>query len=280
MALNELHIETKHEELYFWGKINGEENDYFIAFGINYKNNYGFPKKIFYYAPSNTFKFELLPDTYEYHDDDFKKTYWKVLKGKPEEIIKKYKEENQEGEINQEQQQQQENKENEQQKIQDPDASVDDNAPKKEPPKENYTEKLKLSYIIKQIDIDTCIIPKGALKLTSEHEYRINNGFKGLESNELCNENNYLHFRPIINEDKKLFIENIDSIFSYDILDPITLDEVKGCWSIQLDSTKKKVNLRNLLWPGFFAVHQSGTNLYGCIYIGDGKKNADLPFMI
>ena len=98
--------------------------------------------------------------------------------------------------------------------------------------------------------------------------------------NELCNENNYLHFRPIINEDKKLFIENIDSIFSYDILDPITLDEVKGCWSIQLDSTKKKVNLRNLLWPGFFAVHQSGTNLYGCIYIGDGKKNADLPFMI
>ena len=266
MALNELHIETKHEELYFWGKINGEENDYFIAFGINYKNNYGFPKKIFYYAPSNTYKFELLPDTYPYHDEDFKKTYWKVLKGKPEEIIKKYKEENQEGDINQEQQQQQENKENEQQKIQDPDASVDDNAPKKEPPKE--------------IDIDTCIIPKGALKLTSEHEYRINNGFKGLESNELCNENNYLHFRPIINEDKKLFIENIDSIFSYDILDPITLDEVKGCWSIQLDSTKKKVNLRNLLWPGFFAVHQSGTNLYGCIYIGDGKKNADLPFMI
>ena len=139
---------------------------------------------------------------------------------------------------------------------------------------------MKLSYIVKQIDIDTCIIPKGALKLTSEHEYRINKGFKGLESNELCNENNYLHFRPIINEDKKLFVENIDSIFSEDILDPITLDPVKGCWSIQLDSTKKKVNLRNLLWPGFFAVHQSGTNLYGCIYFGDGKKNADLPFMI
>ena len=69
-------------------------------------------------------------------------------------------------------QNQQENKENEQQKIQDPDASIDDNAPKKEPPKENYTEKLKLSYIVKQIDIDTCIIPKGALKLTSEHEYK------------------------------------------------------------------------------------------------------------
>ena len=115
MALNELHIATKHEELYFWGKINGEENDYFIAFGINYRNNYGFPKKIFYYAPSNTYKFEELPDTYPYHDEDFKKTYWKALKGKPEEILKKYKEENQEGEVNQEQQQ--ENKENEHKKY-------------------------------------------------------------------------------------------------------------------------------------------------------------------
>ena len=273
-----MHLSTKHEELYFWGKINGEENDYFIAFGINFKNNYGFPKKIYYYTPSNTFKFEELPETYSYHDEDFKKTYWKALKGKPEDIIKKYKEDVPEGEANQEPPQ--ENKEEGQQKILDPDASVDDNAPKKEPPKENFTEKLKLSYIVRQIDIDTCIIPKGALKLTAEHEFRINKGFKGLKENDLRNENNYLHFRPIINEDKKLFIENVDAIFSEDILDPITTDVVKGSWSIQLDPTKKIVNLRNLLWPGFFAVHQSGTNIYGCVYFGDGKKNADLPFMI
>ena len=277
--MNELHLATKHEELYFWGKINGEENDYFVAFGINFRNNYGFPKKIFYYTPSNTFKFEELPETFPYHDEDFKKTYWKALKGKPEDIIKKYKEDIPEGEQNQEPPQ--ENKEGEAQpKIQDPDASVDDNAPKKEPPKENFTEKLKLSYLIRQIDIDTCIIPKGALKLTAEHEFRINRGFKGLNKDDLDNENNFLHFRPIITEDKKLFIENIDAIFSEDILDPITTDIVKGSWSIQLDATKTIVNLRNLLWPGFFAVHQSGSNLYGSIYFGDGKKNADLPFMI
>ena len=235
-ALKELHLSTKHEELYFWGKISGEENDYFVAFGINFRNNYGFPKKIFYYTASNTFKFEELPETFPYHDEDFKKTYWKALKGKPEDIIKKYKEDIPEGEQNQEPPQ--ENKEGEAQpKIQDPDASVDDNAPKKEPPKENFTEKLKLSYLIRQIDI-------------------------------------------IITEDKKLFIENVDAIFSEDILDSITTDPVKGSWSIQLDSTKTIVNLRNLLWPGFFAVHQSGTNLYGCVYFGDGKKNADLPFML
>ena len=42
------------------------------------------------------------------------------------------------------------------------------------------------------------------------HEFRINKGFKGLKENELRNEDNYLHFRPIINEDKKLFIVAID----------------------------------------------------------------------
>ena len=281
IALKELHLSTKFEELYFWGKITGDEFDYFIAFGINFIGNYGFPKKIFFYAPSDTFKFEELPETFPYHDEDFKKSYWKNLKGKPEEIIKKYKADVPEGGEQPPQEAPPENKEGEgQAKIQDPDASVDDNAPKKEPPKENFTEKLKLSYLVRQIDIDTCIIPKGALKLTPEHEFRINKGFKGLDSNVLENEEYYLHFRPILTEETKNFIENVDAIFSQDVLDPITSDPVKGCWSIQLDSTKKKVNLRNLLWPGFFAVHQSETNLYGCVYLGDGKKNADLPFML
>jgi len=273
--LKELHLATKHEELYFWGKITGEENDYFISFGINFRNNYGFPKKIFYYTTSNTFKFEELPETFDYHDKDFKNTYWKALKGKPEDIIKKYKEDVPEGEANQEQ-----NQEKQPPKIEDPDASVDDNAPKKEAPKENFTEKLKLSYIVRQIDIDTCIIPKGAIKLTPEHEYRINRSFKGLNPNDLQNEENYLHFRPIIDEEKKLFIEKVEAIFSDDVFESIKNDTVKGSWSIQLDQTKTIVNIRNLLWPGFFAVHKSGSNLYGCVYIGDGKKNADLPFMI
>ena len=49
-----------------------------------------------------------------------------------------------------------------------PDPSVDDNAPKKPEPKENYAEKLKLSYIVRKIDTDTSVIPKGAVKLTPD----------------------------------------------------------------------------------------------------------------
>lgn len=34
------------------------------------------------------------------------------------------------------------------------------------------------------------------------------------------------------------------------------------------------------MWPGYFAFHKAETNLYGCVYIGYGIKNSDMPFMI
>ena len=168
----------------------------------------------------------------------------------------------------------------EENKPTDPDASVDDNAPKKPEPKENFTEKLKLSYIVRQIDTDTSVVPKGAVKLTPEHQYRMNKTYKGLKQDELRNLANYIHFRPIIKEEKKLEVENSDAVFSYDVLDSIDTDDVKGSWSIQLDPSKKISNVRSLLWPGYFAVHQSDSNIFGSIYYGKGKKNAELPFMI
>ena len=64
---------------------------------------------------------------------------------------------------------------------------MDDNAPKKPEPKENFTEKLKLSYIVRQIDTDTSVIPKGAVKLTPEHQYRMNKTYKGLKQDQLRN---------------------------------------------------------------------------------------------
>lgn len=175
-----MHNNCKDEELYFWGKITGEESDYYIALGINFSNHYEFPEKKFYYAPS-TFNFQALQETYPYHDKDFLDNYYKPLKGQPTLIIKKYKEEVPEGEEeNQENNANPEGEEDEENKPSDPDASVDDNAPKKEEPKENFTEELKLSYIVRQIDYDTNIVPAGALKLTPSHELSVNRSFKGI----------------------------------------------------------------------------------------------------
>jgi len=47
-----------------------------------------------------------------------------------------------------------------------------------------------------------------------------------------------------------------------------------------LDHQLKNVNVRNLFWPGYYAFHRLSSDRFGSVYIGDGIKNADLPFMI
>ncbi|MCQ2820588.1 MAG: hypothetical protein MJ252_25260 [archaeon] len=286
------------EQLYFWGKIPAETSDYYIAIGVNFTGHYEFPEKNYYYAISRTIKPEVedqpepqegeevppppqpilafyfykLPETLDYHDEEFQKNYLKPLNGDPKKIIKAYKVE--------EEPEAQPEEGDEDKPPADPDASEDENAKKKEEPKDNFTEELKLSYMIRQIDYDTSIFPEGALRLIPEHELRVNKTFKGLKPEELKNKNKFLHFRPIRDEKKREYIETDEAIERFDILESIETDDVKGSWSIQLDPTKTICNVRSLLWPGYYAVHKANSKIFCSCYFGNGIKNADLPFMI
>jgi radial spoke head protein 9 len=284
IGLRELHNKEKDEQLNFWGKITGEEGNYYIALGLNYTNHYEFPEKKYYYAPS-TFEFKVLPETFPYHDNDFLASYSKPLKGKADIVIHKYKKEVEEGEEEQNEEEQNEAEVEEtveelEAKLEKLDKGEDENENKKEEPKEDFTEELKLSYLVRQIEYDTDVVPAGAFKLIPEHELRVNKCFKGLKPEELKDKRKFLHFRAITDPKKKEFVETDEAIFSVDILDSIENDPVKCSWSIQLDPTKTICNVRSLLWPGYFAVHKSNTNLYGGCYIGNGMKNAELPFMV
>mmetsp|Transcript_17810 Transcript_17810/g.17039 ORF Transcript_17810/g.17039 Transcript_17810/m.17039 type:complete len:95 (-) Transcript_17810:552-836(-) len=55
------------EELLFWGKITGIQNDYFIALALTYSNQYEFPLKKFYWALSTDFRFQEMPDLNDQH---------------------------------------------------------------------------------------------------------------------------------------------------------------------------------------------------------------------
>ena len=65
-----------------------------------------------------------------------------------------------------------------------------------------------------------------------------------------------MYFRRV-SENKRKVIEEDDVVFRNDIFDSITEDKVKGSWSFKLDSTKTTCNLRSLLWPDYFALHQA-----------------------
>lgn len=106
----------------------------------------------------------------------------------------------------------------------------------------NFTELCKLGFLVKCIDYDTNIFPKGAFKLLPIHEIRKNDTFKGLKPEELLEISKFHYFRPITTKARKEIIESDEAIFRYDFLDCVDEDPVNGCWSMQLDSTKEIVN--------------------------------------
>lgn len=53
-----------------------------------------------------------------------------------------------------------------------------------------------------------------------------------------------------------------------------------GSWSLQFEGAGQVCVLRSLLWPGLKLYHVLMTPQHGYIYIGNGTKNLDLPFML
>jgi len=71
-----------------------------------------------------------------------------------------------------------------------------------------------------------------------------------------------------------------ESIKSIDFLDELSNDIPADQWSVQYSYDNSMLYIKNLLWPGFVSYVILGTNIYGCLYIGDGIKIKDLPFLI
>jgi radial spoke head protein 9 len=242
--MNDLHLRLKSEELWFWGKIIGGEFDYFIALGINYKNNYEFPEKIFYYGSSSDYIFNPLPETLAQHLPDMKKHSTILLQGNPKLVIENY-----EGEANPEDAAAEEAKKEAEAaeanlKKDDELALLDesvDQEVKQVEKRLNFTELCKLSFIVKAIDHSTNIFPKGGFRLMPVHEIGRNETFKGLKPEELMDIKNYHYFRPISSAERKKIIESDEAIFRDDFLDCVDEDPVKGSWTMQLDSTKQIV---------------------------------------
>jgi len=67
LALHKLHTEIHAEEVLLWGKITGIKNDYFIAMGLTYTDQFEFLQKKFYYCLSNDYSFMELPDLNDQH---------------------------------------------------------------------------------------------------------------------------------------------------------------------------------------------------------------------
>ena len=137
----------------------------------------------------------------------------------------------------------------------------------------------RVNYIVHAIENDCQIAPVGAYKMTSEHQVRRNEAFKGLSSDNSLALSSYQHFRNVQTKEKKELLDQPGIAFDSNFLESIDADKPSKCWSFQHDMQVKTVLGRSLLWPGFNFYHALGTKKFGSIYIGDGMKNLELQFM-
>lgn len=137
----------------------------------------------------------------------------------------------------------------------------------------------RVHYLVLAIENDCQIAPLGAYKMTSQHQLRRNEAFRGLDCNSSLCLSNYVHFRNVQDEEIKRKLDEPGAPFSQHLLESIEGDKPGGCWNFQHDLAQETVLGRSLLWPGYHFYHTHSSNKFGSVYVGDGLKNLSLQFM-
>ncbi|CAJ1077151.1 LOW QUALITY PROTEIN: radial spoke head protein 9 homolog [Xyrichtys novacula] len=141
-------------------------------------------------------------------------------------------------------------------------------------------EESRLAVTVHQIDEEVSVVPRGAFVRSLHGLVQVNRSFGGLSHSEAAKLDNFLHFRKPKNLKKKSIMEFGDLTPALDFMDVLSDDVPKGSWSLQFESAGTTCVLRSLLWLGLTFYHVPMTPQHGYVYIGDGTKNLNLPFML
>lgn len=144
----------------------------------------------------------------------------------------------------------------------------------------NIKEEDRMSAVIAEIDSESRIVPRGAFVKSPTGQIYENRSFEGLAVSEAAKLCNYMHFREAKCLHEKSLLQRASLDKSLDFMDVIEEDVPMGSWSLQFERGSGLVNLRSLLWNGYVFFHVPGTRRYGSVYVGTGEKNLDLPFML
>lgn len=241
-SLHLLKCKEQYSEISFWGKIFGETNDYYIAYGLK-DSEFEFPSKNFYFAGED-FEFTPLPRlTEEVADQIIDLGIEDAFSGVPSKPLLVSE------------------------------ADGEDLA-------NGLTELHRLAQVIQEIDFDTAVVPKGAHCLNEANSVVSSSSFKGLGLSEAADLSKYVHFRPPTSVAGLRALAKTDVQFYSAFLDPLEGDLPKGCWALRQDKGISLVTLRSLNWPGYIAYHVPGTVKFGGVYFGYANKNRDLPFTL
>ncbi|KAI5611021.1 radial spoke head protein 9-like [Silurus asotus] len=142
------------------------------------------------------------------------------------------------------------------------------------------SEENRLAATVFTIDKEVAVVPRGAYVRSPHGNVQTNRSFQGLNPTEAAKLNNYMHFSEAKTLKEKSILEMADLNPAIDFLDVLSDDVPKGSWSLQFEHGSRVCVIRSLLWFGLTFYHVPGTSKHGYIYMGDGLKTLDLPFML
>jgi len=143
-----------------------------------------------------------------------------------------------------------------------------------EPPK--VVELVRLAVVVGEVDTACAMCPKPALMKKADACVVPNVTYAGLSYDEANSLASYVFVNQPIDVSPKA-----DPLTaSTDFLKPCTEIIPSGALITRFDEASATVTVRSLLYPGFLAFTEVGTNAFGYIYQGTGEKNADTAFML
>jgi len=245
IAMMKRKVQEGFKNLYFWGKIQGTQEDYLICYGM--LPSYDYPqKKFFFCTTSNYYELQQMPVI----DTEMTKKAEAVegmFSGEPDKPLEEVPEET----------------------AEDSEAAAQN----------VFREEHRLAQTVLAIDFDTATCPKGAYLVAPSHQVSAAPGFEGLNYEASGQLSSYYHLRAATGAAAKASLEKPGLVRSTDFLDSIDSDDASS-WSLQMNSSKDCSSLRSLIWPGYFFFSKVDSSQYGGAYFGTGQKNTDIAFMI
>lgn len=141
-------------------------------------------------------------------------------------------------------------------------------------------EESRLSATISNICEESEICARGQLLKQPSGTIIINPNYYGLTGPEAKQLKSFLHIRIPHHRWNTNLLTRADYNYSMDFLDSVDQDIPGGCWNLSIEQGGGLVYLKNLYWPGMMYFHKVRTPEAGFLYIGNGRKNLDVPFLL
>ncbi|XP_055636543.1 radial spoke head protein 9 homolog [Toxorhynchites rutilus septentrionalis] len=237
--------------VYFLGKLEGADADYYLAFGCSSRDVFRCRKLFYSQDLSDWF---LLQEPKEWHTD------WDKIqtpfRGDPafREVVDLG-----------------------------PEFTLDEDLVPVEGERKRFAvnEQDRLWFVVTKVLEEAAIVPRGVLYHNTEGESVINPFFGGLSVKDSVKLQNYHHFRKPFYGVQENLLKRDDCSYFLDVFD--TIDDLipkEASFAITQNIDRDVLVLKPLHWPGMINFHRAKTAIYGFLYFGDGRKNWDLLFMI